>query len=95
MPTWELAREALRSAGAVCVVGYSLPEYDHLVLELLRETNAHAKFHLFDPDPGARSRYEGLLHRHVEGHPGLPNALPDLADILDAQLDGGRTNAPS
>jgi hypothetical protein len=93
VPTWELARDALHSAGAVITVGYSLPEYDHLVLELLRETNAHAEFHLFDPDPAARSRYERLLHRHVEGHPGLPAALPGLAHILDDWLDGGRPSA--
>jgi hypothetical protein len=82
--TWETARESLASAATVIAIGYSLPEYDRSVIGLLRSTNPRCRFHVFDPDCNVVTRYEGLLGRTVVAHPGLPDGLRDIADILTA-----------
>ena len=83
-PTWDLARTALQTASLVIGVGYSLPEYDELVRDLLASTRGDADFHIFDPDPRAGPWYEHQLHRKVVQHRGLPEAFPDLAALCAA-----------
>jgi hypothetical protein len=80
--TWERAGNALRSAVAVIVVGYSLPEYDQMVTQLLGEAKM-AEFHIFDPDPRVVSRYRDSLGRPAHAYPGLPDGLSELGKLLD------------
>ena len=72
----------IRSAASVIVVGYSLPEYDQMVTELLGEAK-QAEFHIFDPDPTVASRYRSSLGKSAFAHPGLPEGLSVLGELLD------------
>jgi hypothetical protein len=83
-PVWEKARVALSTARLLLVVGYSLPEYDELVRDLLRDAAPkNLAVHIFDPDPEVPSRFESLLPgRTVERHQGLPQGLTELTDVL-------------
>ncbi len=79
---WELAREAIRRAELLIIVGYSIPEYDRSTRSLLQECLAASapRVHVFDPSwvvvqqrlltmvPGLR----------VHGHPGLPEGTSEL-----------------
>lgn len=82
-PLWTGARHALQSSPIWLIVGYSLPEYDRLVLDLLRTSIAHRpEIHVFDPNSAIPSHYERLLDQPVVGHAGLPSGLSDLDSIL-------------
>jgi hypothetical protein len=49
--TWELAGKILSSASIWIVVGYSLPDYDLLVRQLLQINSTHGpEVHIFDPN---------------------------------------------
>jgi len=86
-PTWELARAAIASAGVMIAVGYSLPQYDDLVRELLGATASAASFHVFDPNPAAGDHYRAQLGRKVVQHGGLPEALVDVEAVCRPLLD--------
>jgi hypothetical protein len=81
-PIWRRARSAIAQAERVLVVGYSLPEYDDHVVELLRASPMICSFHLFDPAPALGAKYERVLQRDTVQHPGLPEALTKLS-LLD------------
>lgn len=67
-------------------VGYSLPEYDHQVLELLKSSSRHSpRIHVFDRDPSVPQRYKNLLGTEVVPHPGIPEALKELEETLAAE----------
>lgn len=83
-PTWDRAHEALTQAQKWIFVGYSLPEYDHLVVDLLRSCSGHhPEIHIFDPDPSVADRYTYLLGAQVSAHSGLPEAIGELEQALD------------
>jgi len=77
-PIWLAARRALSHAERVVVVGYSLPEYDDQVIELLRTSPRTCRFHIFDPAPNLAERYENILGRATVQHRGLPDAIGEL-----------------
>jgi SIR2-like domain len=83
-PIWNKARALLTSSRTWIVVGYSLPEYDKMVRELLSET-AHPDLsvHVFDPNSSASRRFRMLLPDcRVIAHHGLPEGLPDIERII-------------
>ena len=67
------------------VVGYSLPPYDQLVRNLLRDSvQPGTAVHVFDPDATAADRFEELLATTtVSRQPGLPAAVDRLARVMD------------
>jgi len=81
---WTNAASALSSSHTWLVVGYSLPEYDALVRELLRDSvRDNLVVHVLDPDPAAAQRFQSLLGGcTVVPHEGLPNGIRDLESIL-------------
>lgn len=81
---WENARTALSSSNTWLVVGYSLPEYDLLVRELMRDSaRDELVVHVFDPNPSVVERFRALLEpRTVFLHQGFPEGLSDLAFVL-------------
>jgi len=83
---WLLAREALASARCILLVGYSVPQYDESVCELIREglTSSGARVHVFDPAGDVvRSRVLALVPSlEVTVHSGLPEGTPELASCF-------------
>jgi hypothetical protein len=65
-------------------VGYSLPEYDLLVRQLLIENSTHQpRIHIFDPNKEVASKYKVLLpSTTILMHLGLPNGLGELKSIV-------------
>jgi hypothetical protein len=84
--TWRLAAEFVAKASTLVVVGYSLPAYDHLVRDLLRNSvRSRTVIHVFDPDVTVAPRFEALLPTAIiSGHPGLPDGTDVLGKLLDA-----------
>jgi hypothetical protein len=74
----------LRKTRTLVVVGYSLPPYDQLVRNLLRDSvQAGTAVHVFDPDAAAADRFGELLATTmVSRQPGLPAAVDHLAHVL-------------
>jgi hypothetical protein len=83
-PFWHRAADALASSNIWIFVGYSLPEYDRLIRDLLWENRKHnPTVHVFDPDPNISLRYSDLLpSASVVAHPGFPSGLNDLESIV-------------
>lgn len=81
---WEQAAEVLSSSATWIIVGYSLPEYDLLVRQLLVENAAHQpEIHVFDPNSDVSRKYKVLLPAAtIQAHPGLPNGLDALESIV-------------
>jgi hypothetical protein len=84
-PVWRGAEAALRSSRLWLVVGYSLPDYDHLVRGLLeRSASPERTVHVFDPDDGVSQRFQSLLpDQEVRPHPGLPEGVPQVESLMD------------
>lgn len=82
-PIWNEAHLALSQAERVMVVGYSLPEYDDRVIELLQMTPRACRFHILDPVPGVAEKYRRILGRVATQHSGLPDAIGELG-FLDS-----------
>ncbi len=82
--TWDYAAQVLSSAQTWIVVGYSLPEYDHLVRDLLSHNSHHGPgVHIFDPNQEVASRYRDLLPTStVEWHPGFPEGVADVPKVV-------------
>ena len=84
-PTWEAAKNHLGRARTWIVVGYSLPHYDQAVRALLLEaTSPDTTIHIFDPDSAVASRFRDLTF-NVRLHPGLPDGIDELNDMLKQQ----------
>jgi hypothetical protein len=83
--TWDIAADVLRDSTRWLVVGYSLPEYDLQVRELLASCADHSpRIHIFDPWPLAAERFETFLPKlDIHRHPGIPGGLDDLEHILE------------
>lgn len=81
---WKQAAEVLSSSATWIVVGYSLPEYDLLVRQLLIENSTHQpRIHIFDPNKEVASKYKVLLpSTTILMHLGLPNGLGELESIV-------------
>ena len=86
VPMWEAAAGALACSGAWVIVGYSLPPYDLLVRDLLRGSSSHhPDVHVFNPDPEAARRCASCMpSATVHCHPGLPEGLTQLDDVMTA-----------
>lgn len=81
-PIWTAASEHLRRAGTWIVIGYSLPRYDQAVWSLLREAvKPNTAIHVFDPDTDVACRFR-CLNDHVRSHPGLPEGINEISDLL-------------
>ena len=90
-PVWRNAGEALRASRLGLVVGYSLPEYDELVRDLLKTSASdELAIHVFDPDDRVSDRFRLLMPGLVQAHLGLPEGLDDLASVMD---EAGRLGA--
>lgn len=79
---WERAKDALRSADHVHIVGYSLPPEDVDVIYLLKQNLSHLspdRIHVVDFDPQQR-----LLHEHPSGM-GYRSLF---GDTIDWRTDG-------
>lgn len=81
-PTWKAAKTQLRRATTWIVVGYSLPLYDQAVRSLLRQASRpDTTVHVFDPDVNVAARFRELT-QNIQSHPGLPEGLDQLTDVL-------------
>jgi hypothetical protein len=80
---WQSAGAALSTTSTLLVVGYSLPEYDLAVRDLLKLNLAPAaRIHVFDPYPMIADRYKKLLPGNVvTSHPGFPEGIDHLARL--------------
>ena len=82
-PIWDLAADVLATSKSWIFVGYSLPPYDELVLELLRSNSRHKPvIHVFDPQQAVADRYRESLDSEVHWHPGLPEGIGNLQEIV-------------
>lgn len=86
-PTWSIAADVLRGSAIWLIVGYSLPEYDLQVRELLSNSaQLTPAIHVFDPSPVPAKRFEDLLPTlDVQRHPGIPDGLAELQYVLASQ----------
>ncbi len=81
---WNAARQALASCLTWIVCGYSLPLYDHAIIELFTEAavaGSITKIILLDPNAQTLIGRWKTVAPHIEIHPlpGLPDALRNLA----------------
>lgn len=82
-PIWTLAADVLAASRQWLFVGYSLPDYDHLVRELLvRAATKSPDIHVFDPSPSVVRHYEAALGLPVHSHPGIPEGTTCLPRLL-------------
>jgi len=81
---WEKAAEVLSSSATWIIVGYSMPDYDKLVRQLLVNNSYHQpEIHVFDPSPSVSKRYQALLPAAtIHPYQGLPNGLEALESIV-------------
>ena len=81
---WSGAAKALGNSSVWLVVGYSFPEYDFAVNELLRKNyQKETMVHVVNPDENAATRLGNLIPRtNIIRHGGLPDALFDLRTVL-------------
>ena len=88
-PIWRSARLSLNATSTLLVIGYSLPEYDQAIRDLLKGSLAPtAQIHVFDPQPTVVDRYKALLPENVvTACPGFPEGIDNLARILSAGSD--------
>ena len=87
--TWHQAANALASSNMWIVVGYSLPEYDKAVRDLLIKSGKHKpQIHVFDPNQTVAEKYRQLLpYSIISTHQGLPDGLPDI-DMVMGKING-------
>ncbi len=85
---WDHAAVALASSPCWLIIGYSLPNYDELVRQLLRENSTHKPtIYVLNPNPSVSIRVSELLpHSTVHSLPKLPEATPELESLLRARF---------
>lgn len=85
-PIWKFAALALNATSTFVVIGYSLPEYDVAVRDLLkRNLVSETRIVVFDPDPTVADRYRRLLPRNVvTARPGFPDGIDYLPSVSSA-----------
>ncbi len=81
---WEKAETVLSASTTWIVVGYSFPPYDIAVRNLLACSVRHGlEVHIFDQDESVGDRVAAQLPvTAVSQHPGLPQGLEDLSDVI-------------
>ena len=86
--TWQQAGQDLSSSDMWIVVGYSLPQYDEAVRDLLAESGRHAPdVHIFDPCEKVAPAFAQLLPGSpVSAHDRLPESIHDL-ELLMGSVD--------
>ncbi|MGO9639703.1 MAG: SIR2 family protein [Candidatus Acidiferrales bacterium] len=83
-PVWDNAQTLLSRANTWIFVGYSLPEYDHQVLDLLRSNSRHTPtVHVFDRNPSIPQHYSELLGIRATPHLGIPEAMLEVEEAMD------------
>ena len=83
-PIWQQAGAALSASPLWIVVGYSFPAYDMAINNLFLQHSKHGpSVHLLNPDSTVGGRVRRLLPNcSVYSHPGLPEGLEKLDEIL-------------
>ncbi|MCH7499220.1 MAG: SIR2 family protein [Nitrospinae bacterium] len=84
-PIWKKAQNILENSEVWIFIGYSLPKYDKLVLELLKSSSKNncSNIHVFDPDPVVAQRFHKIFGKKVSSYPGIPDGIPQLQSILE------------
>lgn len=77
-PIWDLARAKIQEADRVIAIGYSLPEYDVQVIDLLRNSRSECEFQVVDPDLDMASKYERILNRKTAQFQGIPTGVEEV-----------------
>jgi hypothetical protein len=89
LPIWKESKQVLSTADAWIVCGYSLPEYDRTVYELLSNASGSANKTIFILDPfseGLKNKFQRLASfAEVVPLRGLPEGVEDL-------LEGSKVN---
>jgi hypothetical protein len=82
--TWNNAEAAFARSSTWIVIGYSLPEYDVLVRELLRRAyRPGLRVYVCDPAPHVADRYQSLLSdAEILRQPGLPDATAAIRSAV-------------
>lgn len=85
MAVWKGAKDTLNASPVWLIIGYSLPDYDELVRNLLRDSaQDDLTVHVFDPDDKVVGRLSAILRsRSIKHHPGLPHGIDELETILN------------
>jgi hypothetical protein len=80
---WEGAGKALRTSPVWIFIGYSFPEYDSALRDLVSRSTGHLpEVHLFSPNARDRvARISSWLGLVVVAHGGLPECLSELRAI--------------
>ena len=83
-PVWTAARQVLRQSPVWIIVGYSLPEYELALRDLLASNGEHQPtVHVLDPNERVGDKYRRLLpNSSVTLHAGLPDGLDSLAEVM-------------
>ena len=81
---WRIAERVLCESHIWIVVGYSFPEYDEAVNKLLKKNSEHEpRIHIVNPNIDVALSAKRLLPRaDIYAHPGLPEALNDLPEMV-------------
>ena len=81
---WEKAETSLHAAANWIIVGYSFPEYDHAINDLLRRSSEHGPgIHILNPDETVATRVKQLFTKaEVRAYTGLPGALSQIPSML-------------
>lgn len=86
--TWARAEEQLRSADALVSVGYSFPEYDSGIIELIRRgigSRISLKVAISPPSAAASPGLRRILgNAKALALPRLPDGLADIREFLEA-----------
>ncbi len=85
---WKHANLALALSPRWLLIGYSLPDYDKLVRDLLQRNATHRPtVYVLNPDPSVSTKVRQLLpHSTVHALPKLPEAMVELDSLLSGQL---------
>ena len=85
-PIWKQAEQALERADRILVVGYSFPDYDYEIRQLLKRSIADKRIdiHIFDPSAAlVRRRISSFLPKvSIAEHGAIPDACDELKNVL-------------
>ena len=81
---WRKAELSLSEASKWIIVGYSFPEYDHAINDLMKRSAEHCpRIHILNPDKTVATRVKQLLPKaKIHRHTGLPGALSEIPSML-------------
>jgi len=88
-PIWKQAEQALGQAHKLLIVGYSFPDYDHEIRQLLKRgiTDKRIDVHIFDPVADLVAKRIGSFLPQISliEHGAIPDASADLQDVIEEQ----------